>query len=121
MVEMAKTVINSLKKATEGKDKGYFVMVEASRIDHAAHVCILRPHSFEPHSLTYSRLQSNDLIGHLHDILQYHEVVAYLKSVVDDDQDGETVLIGTADHECGGLALVCPCHSYPDRGLMATF
>ena len=37
---MAKTVINSLKKATEGKDKGYFVMVEASRIDHAAHVCI---------------------------------------------------------------------------------
>ena len=54
-----------------------------------------------------SRAQSNDLIGHLHDILQYHELVAYLKSVVDDDKDGETVLLGTADHECGGLTLVC--------------
>ena len=58
--------------------------------------------------------QSNDLIGHLHDILQYNEVVKYLKSVVDDDKDGETVLIGTADHECGGLALVCPNHPDPD-------
>ena len=43
----------------------------------------------------------------------------YLKSVVDDDKDGETVLIGTADHECGGLALVCACHSYPHLYLIS--
>lgn len=61
------------------------------------------------------------MVGHLHDILQYHEVVAYLKSVVDDDKDGETILIGTADHECGGLALVCPCRTFPDWDLMSAF
>jgi alkaline phosphatase len=63
-------------------------------------------------------VQSNDLIGHLYDILQYHDTVTYLKSVVDDDKDGETVLLGTADHECGGLSLVRSCHSYPDWNLL---
>jgi alkaline phosphatase len=33
----------------------------------------------------------------------YNEVVDYLKSWVDDNDD--TVLIGTADHECAGLTL----------------
>ncbi|KAI0767625.1 alkaline-phosphatase-like protein [Fomes fomentarius] len=85
LLEMAKTAITSLKKATRYSDKGYFIMVEASRIDHAGH--------------------SNDLVGHLHEIIEYNEVVDYLKSVVDDDHYGETVLLGTADHECGGLTL----------------
>lgn len=33
----------------------------------------------------------------------YNEVVDYLKKWVDDNDD--TVLIGTADHECAGLTL----------------
>ncbi|KDQ16615.1 hypothetical protein BOTBODRAFT_53735 [Botryobasidium botryosum FD-172 SS1] len=85
LLEMTKTALNSLRKATRHSDKGYFIMIEASRIDHAGH--------------------SNDLIGHLHDIIQYNEVVKYLKEWVDADPDGETVLVGTADHECAGLTL----------------
>jgi len=55
------------------------------RIDHAGH--------------------SNDLVGHLHEIIMYNEVVDYLKEWVDADHSGQTVLIGTADHECAGLTL----------------
>ncbi|KAB5591152.1 Alkaline phosphatase [Ceratobasidium theobromae] len=83
LLEMTKTALESLKRATKGSSKGYFIMVEASRIDHAGH--------------------SNDLIGHLHEIVMYNEVVDYLKKWVDDNDD--TVLIGTADHECAGLTL----------------
>ncbi|KAI0711542.1 alkaline-phosphatase-like protein [Earliella scabrosa] len=85
LVEMAKTAINSLKEATKHSDKGYFIMVEASRIDHAGH--------------------GNDAVAHLHDIIEYNELVEYLKSVVDDDKWGQTVMLGTADHECGALTL----------------
>ncbi|CAE6485839.1 unnamed protein product [Rhizoctonia solani] len=83
LLEMTKTALESLKRATKDSKKGYFIMVEASRIDHAGH--------------------SNDLIGHLHEIIMYNEVVDYLKKWVDDNDD--TVLIGTADHECAGLTL----------------
>ncbi|KAG9124932.1 hypothetical protein FRC07_009645 [Ceratobasidium sp. 392] len=58
-------------------------MIEASRVDHAAH--------------------ANDPVGHLHEIIMYNEVVDYLRQWIDDN--GETALIGTADHECGGLTL----------------
>ena len=83
LLEMTKTALESLKRATKDSKKGFFIMVEASRIDHAGH--------------------SNDLIGHLHEIIMYNEVVDYLKKWVDDNDD--TVLIGTADHECAGLTL----------------
>jgi alkaline phosphatase len=53
------------------------------RVDHAAH--------------------ANDPVGHLHEIIMYNEVVDYLREWIDDNDD--TVLIGTADHECGGLTL----------------
>ncbi|KAJ1305658.1 hypothetical protein OPQ81_000654 [Rhizoctonia solani] len=83
LLEMTQTALETLKRATKDSKKGYFIMVEASRIDHAGH--------------------SNDLIGHLHEIIMYNEVVDYLKKWVDDNDD--TVLIGTADHECAGLTL----------------
>ncbi|CUA72597.1 alkaline phosphatase [Rhizoctonia solani] len=83
LLEMTKSALETLKRATKDSKKGYFIMVEASRIDHAGH--------------------SNDLIGHLHEIIMYNEVVDYLKKWVDDNDD--TVLIGTADHECAGLTL----------------
>ncbi|KAG8710384.1 hypothetical protein FRC11_004569, partial [Ceratobasidium sp. 423] len=103
LLEMTKTALETLKRATKDSKKGYFIvsavasfdrrrservfkqMVEASRIDHAGH--------------------SNDLIGHLHEIIMYNEVVDYFKKWVDDNDD--TVLIGTADHECAGLTLGC--------------
>ncbi|CAE6391386.1 unnamed protein product, partial [Rhizoctonia solani] len=83
LLDMTKTALETLKRATKDSKKGYFIMVEASRIDHAGH--------------------SNDLIGHLHEIIMYNEVVDYLKKWVDSNDD--TVLIGTADHECAGLTV----------------
>jgi alkaline phosphatase len=59
-------------------------MVEASRIDHAAH--------------------ANDPVGHLHDTLQYNEVVDYVRRWINRHPD--TQMLSAADHECGGLTLV---------------
>ncbi|KAF8698255.1 Alkaline phosphatase, partial [Rhizoctonia solani] len=83
LLEMTKTALETLKQATKNTKQGFFIMIEASRIDHAAH--------------------ANDPVGHLHEIIMYNEVVDYLREWVDKNQD--TVMIGTADHECGGLTL----------------
>jgi len=37
-------------------------------------------------------------------VFQYNKVVDYLKEYIDSASD-ETLLLGTADHECGGLSL----------------
>ncbi|KAF8751065.1 Alkaline phosphatase [Rhizoctonia solani] len=80
LLDMTKTALETLKRATKDSKKG---LLHPSRIDHAGH--------------------SNDLIGHLHEIIMYNEVVDYLKKWVDSNDD--TVLIGTADHECAGLTV----------------
>ncbi|KAH8928957.1 alkaline phosphatase-like protein [Atractiella rhizophila] len=85
LLEMTKTALKSLERMTAGKDKGFFIMVEASRIDHAGH--------------------GNDMVGHLHEILMYNQVIDYLKQYVDSGKAGETILISHADHECGGLTM----------------
>ncbi|KDN53538.1 alkaline phosphatase-like protein [Tilletiaria anomala UBC 951] len=83
--EMAIATLNSLKKA----DKPFFIMIEGARIDHAAH--------------------NNDPIGHYHDILAYQDMVEAVSKWVDENDKGhhepEIVMIGTSDHECGGLTL----------------
>ena len=37
LLEMVETALNSLDKATKWTWRGYFLMIEASRIDHAGH------------------------------------------------------------------------------------
>lgn len=37
LLEMVETTLNSLDRATKWTWKGYFLMIEASRIDHAGH------------------------------------------------------------------------------------
>jgi alkaline phosphatase len=82
--EMAIKGLNDLNAAS-GK-QGFFVLVEASRIDHAGH--------------------SNDPVGHLHDILAYNEAMKAMREWVDEHaEDSPTILISTADHECGGLTV----------------
>ena len=74
------------KKAIEllqSNDNGFFLMVEASRIDHAGH--------------------SNDAAAHLHDILAYNEAItAALKAA---RTHGNTLVVSVSDHETGGLSL----------------
>lgn len=80
----------SLQEMTEkalallsNSDKPFFIMIEAGRIDHAGH--------------------ANDVASHIHDVLAYDEAmkaaVAFAKA------DGKTLVMGTSDHEIGGLSL----------------
>lgn len=81
--EMAKTALRALDRATSGSDKGFFLMIEGSRIDHAGHI--------------------NDPAAQVREVLEYDKA---FKAVLDfiGDTDTETVLVATSDHETGGLA-----------------
>ena len=81
--EMARVAIRALSEATKNSEKGFFLMIEGSRIDHAGH--------------------GNDPAA------QVHEVIAYDKaftSVLDflDKEETPGVVVSTSDHETGGLA-----------------
>ncbi|RSL47152.1 hypothetical protein CEP54_013541 [Fusarium duplospermum] len=81
--EMATTALRALEKATEKSDKGFFIMIEGSRIDHAGHI--------------------NDPAAQVHEVLEYDKT---FKAVIDfiKQSKTETVLVATSDHETGGLA-----------------
>ncbi|KAL8748550.1 MAG: hypothetical protein Q9184_007221, partial [Pyrenodesmia sp. 2 TL-2023] len=81
--EMARTALAALQSATEDSDKGFFLMIEGSRIDHAGH--------------------GNDPVAQVHEVLAYDTAFASVLDFLDQD-DVEGVLVGTSDHETGGLA-----------------
>lgn len=86
LAEMAIKGLNDLLAASKKNKKGFFVMVEASRIDHAGH--------------------ANDPVGHLHDILAYNKAMLAMREWINEhEHDSPTTLISTADHECGGLTV----------------
>ena len=82
--EMAQTALRALDEATKDSDKGFFLMIEGSRIDHAGH--------------------GNDPAAQVHEVLAYDKafstVVKYLE---ESETDG--VVVSTSDHETGGLAV----------------
>ena len=81
--EMAQTALRALEKATAGSDKGFFLMIEGSRIDHAGHI--------------------NDPAAQVREVLEYDKT---FKAVVEFLGQSKTdgVLVATSDHETGGLA-----------------
>ncbi|KAG2208217.1 hypothetical protein INT47_006072 [Mucor saturninus] len=81
--EMSKKALDILYTATEDKEKGFFLMIEGSRIDMAAH--------------------SNDAATHVQEILEYQNTIEMVKKYVDEHPD--TIMISTSDHETGGLSL----------------
>ncbi|GAB5534502.1 MAG: alkaline phosphatase [Rubricoccaceae bacterium] len=81
--EMTRAAIQLLSTSSDGQANGFFLMVEGSRIDHAAH--------------------GNDLIGHAYDILAFDAAVAEALSFA--RRDGSTLVVSTADHETGGMTL----------------
>ncbi|KAI2619944.1 alkaline phosphatase [Hypoxylon sp. NC1633] len=83
LLEMVETALNSLDRATKWSLKGYFLMIEASRIDHAGH--------------------ANDPAAHLHETIMYNDVMGYVQEWIDRHPD--TLMLSAADHECGGLTL----------------
>lgn len=81
--EMSETALHALHRATNCKKKGYFMMIEASRIDHASH--------------------AHDANAHLWDVLEYNKVIEVVTKWIDEHPD--TAMISVADHETGGLTL----------------
>ncbi len=83
LAEMAVKALDLLAATPAARAHGFFLMIEGSRIDHAAH--------------------NNDAPAHVRDILAYDAAIA---AVVDwARRDGATLVVSTADHETGGLTL----------------
>ncbi|KAJ2859852.1 vacuolar alkaline phosphatase [Coemansia erecta] len=83
LAEMSRKALEILEHATRKKNAGFFLMIEGSRIDMAAH--------------------SNDPAAHVRDILAYWEAVSVVRKFVDENPD--TVLISVSDHETGGFSV----------------
>ncbi|KAJ2909727.1 vacuolar alkaline phosphatase [Coemansia aciculifera] len=83
LAEMTVKALEILKESTKRSRQGFFIMIEGARIDMAAH--------------------DNDPAAHLRDIVQYWEAVAAVRRFV--DRNSDTTMIGTSDHETGGLSL----------------
>lgn len=91
--EMARTALKALSEATRDSDKGFFLMIEGSRIDHAGH--------------------GNDPVAQVHEVLAYDKAFSSVLDFLDKDTtDG--IVVGTSDHETGGLAAARQLHTtYP--------
>lgn len=73
----------ALSLLEQDNDEGFFLLIESSLIDVAAH--------------------RNDAPTTAREVLAYDETMSYLKRYV--DQHPDTLLIATSDHETGGLTL----------------
>ena len=83
LAEMVTKSLEILTHATSDSDQGFFLVIEGSRIDMAAH--------------------SNDPATHLQEVLVYNQVVEIVTKYVDARSD--TIMISTSDHETGGFSL----------------
>ena len=83
LAEMTQRALDLLAASEAGRAEGFFLMVEGSRIDHAAH--------------------GNDPAAHYHDVLAYDAAAAAALDFA--RRDGQTLVVSVADHETGGLTL----------------
>ncbi|KAF2124529.1 alkaline phosphatase-like protein [Dothidotthia symphoricarpi CBS 119687] len=92
--EMAEAAMKALSHATKDSDKGFFLMIEGSRIDHAGH--------------------HNDPAAQVHEVLAYDKTFTSVLDFLKNDKT-EAVMVSTSDHETGGLAAARQLHtSYPE-------
>ena len=92
--EMAETALKGLSAATKDSDKGFFLMIEGSRIDHAGH--------------------ANDPVAQVHEVLEYDKTFSLVLDFLDKDTV-EGVVVSTSDHETGGLSTARQLHAdYPE-------
>jgi len=82
--EMAQIALTALEAATKDSDKGFFLMIEGSRIDHAGHI--------------------NDPAAQVHEVLAYDKAFATVTKFLEASDDNG-VLVATSDHETGGLSI----------------
>ncbi|KAJ5492736.1 Repressible alkaline phosphatase [Penicillium diatomitis] len=92
--EMARTALTTLSEATRDSEQGFFLMIEGSRIDHAGH--------------------GNDPAAQVHEVIAYDKAFAAVLEFLEKD-DTPGILVGTSDHETGGLAAARQLHTtYPE-------
>ncbi|KAG2185611.1 hypothetical protein INT44_002404 [Umbelopsis vinacea] len=83
LAEMSSKALGILSKASKQQNTGFFLLIEGSRIDMAAH--------------------TNDPAAHLQEILAYQDTIQIVKDFV--DANPGTVVVSTSDHETGGFTL----------------
>ncbi|KAK6455648.1 vacuolar alkaline phosphatase [Scheffersomyces xylosifermentans] len=94
LAEQVKVALTALSKATENSDKGFFLLIEGSRIDHAGH--------------------HNDPAAQVREVLAYDKAFQEVISFIDETET-DTVVISTSDHETGGLVTARQVsENYPD-------
>ena len=81
--EMTRLALKALSAATKDSEKGFFIMIEGSRIDHAGH--------------------GNDPAAQVHEVLAHDASFAAVLEFLEKD-DTEGILVSTSDHETGGLS-----------------
>jgi len=81
--EMAEVALRALEIATKNSHKGFFLMVEGSRIDHAGH--------------------GNDPAAQVHEVLAYDRTFKRVSDWIASSRH-PGVVVSTSDHETGGLA-----------------
>ncbi|KAF2217369.1 hypothetical protein CERZMDRAFT_115917 [Cercospora zeae-maydis SCOH1-5] len=92
--ETTRKALQLLSAASKHRDKGFFVMIEGSRIDHAGH--------------------GNDPAAQVHEVLAYDRAMQAVLEFID-TSDTPTLMVSTSDHETGGLASARQLHeTYPD-------
>lgn len=83
LAEMTTKALETLSSSSKGRDRGFFLFVEGSKIDWAAH--------------------DNDPAGVVSDLIAYDAAV---KAALDfAEADGNTLVISVADHTTGGLSI----------------
>ncbi|KAK5201440.1 vacuolar alkaline phosphatase [Cryomyces antarcticus] len=91
---MTKTAMKALAEATRDNDKGFFLMIEGSRIDDAGH--------------------ANDPAAQVHEVLAYDKAFSSVLEFLEKNSV-PGVMISTSDHETGGLSAAKQLHTtYPD-------
>jgi alkaline phosphatase len=89
--EMADKALKILSNSDKNR-KGFFLLIEGSRIDMAAH--------------------GNDPAAHANDILAYYKTIEVVQKFVNEHPN--TLVVSVSDHETGGLALgYQPTKIYP--------
>lgn len=83
LAEMSMAAIRQL----DHNDKGFFLVIEGGRIDHAGH--------------------GNDLANNVGETLAFDEAIAAVHAW-QLASDADVTLVITADHECGGMTIIAP-------------
>lgn len=94
--EQAITALNILREKTKDSDKGFFLLIEGSRIDHGGH--------------------ANDPAAQVNEVLAFDKAFKAVAEFADAHADeADTFMVSTSDHETGGLSVAKQVHeSYPE-------